>query len=227
LLNDTTKQKTAAVTELTFLKKSIMELKSEKKQLEMKPALEGDTSLDMKSKLDTHDTMRNKLYADKDVYAYVTSLFKDGGVKTSIIKEYIDVINHNINANLAALDFFVEFELDEEFNETIRSRFRDDFSYSSFSEGEKARINLAILFAWRAIARARNSAATNIVIMDEVFDSSLDSSGADDFMKMLHKLVQTTNAFVISHKTDQVSDKFDRIIRFEKVKNFSQVVQSS
>jgi energy-coupling factor transporter ATP-binding protein EcfA2 len=121
------------------------------------------------------------------------------------------------------MDFFVQFELDESFNETIRSRYRDEFSYASFSEGEKMRIDLALLFTWRAIAKIRNSASTNLLIMDEVFDSSLDNSGTEEFLKILNDLTADTNIFIISHKGDQLFDKFHSVIRFEKVKNFSRI----
>jgi energy-coupling factor transporter ATP-binding protein EcfA2 len=121
------------------------------------------------------------------------------------------------------MDFFVQFDLDEEFNETIKSRYRDEFSYASFSEGEKMRINLAILFTWRAVAKLRNSVSTNLLIMDEVFDSSLDSNGTEEFLKIINNLTQETNTFIISHKTDQLYDKFSKVLRFEKHKNFSRV----
>lgn len=149
---------------------------------------------------------------------------KDGGVKTRILDRYVPVVNSLINKFLAELDFYVEFELDSEFNEKIRSRHRDEFSYHSFSEGEKMRIDLAILFAWRAVARARNSAATNVVIMDEIFDSSLDPTGAEELMKMITRLTGDTGVFIISHRGDQIADRFDRVIRFVKHKNFSTVV---
>jgi energy-coupling factor transporter ATP-binding protein EcfA2 len=121
------------------------------------------------------------------------------------------------------MDFFVQFELDETFNEKIKSRFRDEFSYASFSEGEKMRINLAILFTWRAVAKMRNSASTNILIMDEVMDSSLDVNGTNEFMKILTNLTNDTNTFIISHKTDQLFDKFNQVIKFEKSQNFSRI----
>jgi DNA repair exonuclease SbcCD ATPase subunit len=151
------------------------------------------------------------------------TLLKDGGIKSKIIKQYIPVINKLINKYLSAMDFFVQFELDENFNETIKSRYRDDFSYSSFSEGEKMRINLAILFTWRAVAKLRNSINTNLLIMDEVFDSSLDGNGTEEFMKILNNLTFETNTVIISHKTDQLYDKFERVIKFEKHKNFSRM----
>ena len=154
-----------------------------------------------------------------------SSLLKDGGIKSRIIKQYIPVINKLINKYLAALEFVVQFELDEEFNETIKSRFRDEFSYASFSEGEKMRINLAILFTWRAVAKLRNSINTNILIMDEVFDSSLDSTGIEEFMKILNQLTVDTNTFIISHKSDQIGDKFENVIKFEKNQNFSRIAK--
>jgi len=153
------------------------------------------------------------------------SLLKDGGIKSQIIKQYIPVINKLINKYLASLEFVVQFELDEQFNETIKSRFRDEFSYASFSEGEKMRINLAILFAWRAVAKLRNSINTNILIMDEVFDSSLDSTGIEEFMKILNQLTTGTNTFIISHKSDQIGDKFENMIKFEKTQNFSRIIR--
>jgi len=150
-------------------------------------------------------------------------MLKDGGIKSKLVKQYIPVINKFINKYLSALDFFVNFELDENFQETIKSRFRDDFSYESFSEGEKMRLNLAILFAWRAIAKLRNSINTNILVLDEVFDSSLDTNGTDEFMKMLDGLTSDTNTFIISHKQDTLIDKFESVLRFTKVKNFSKL----
>ena len=164
-----------------------------------------------------------ELHDLKQTYQAVSVLLKDGGIKAKIIKQYIPIINKLINKYLSSMDFFVQFELNEEFNETIKSRFRDEFSYASFSEGEKMRINLAILFTWRAVAKLRNSISTNILIMDEVMDSSLDSNGTEEFMKVLTQLAADTNTFIISHKTDQLYDKFTSVIKFEKHKNFSKV----
>lgn len=161
----------------------------------------------------------------KITYSSTSILLKDSGIKARIIKQYVPIINKLINKYLSGLDFFVKFELDEEFNETIKSRHRDEFSYSSFSEGEKMKINLAILFTWRAVAKLRNSINTNILIMDEVFDSSLDSNGTEEFIKLLNNLTNDTNTFIISHKKDQLIDRFDNIIRVEKKKNFSKVIQ--
>jgi len=153
-----------------------------------------------------------------------TTLLRDTGIKARIIKQYVPVMNKLINKYLAAMEFFVDFHLDEDFKETIRSRHRDEFSYASFSEGEKMRIDLALLFTWRAIAKLKNSASTNLLIMDEIFDSSLDSSGTDEFLKIIKELTSDTNIIIISHKTDQLLDKFTNVIRFEKHKNFSRIV---
>ena len=166
----------------------------------------------------------NSLIDQKNVFNYASLLLKDAGIKARIIKQYVPIINKLIGKYLSSMDFFVQFELDEEFNETIKSRFRDEFSYASFSEGEKMRINLAILFTWRAVAKLRNSVATNILIMDEVFDSSLDTNGTEEFLKIIKDLTSDTNTFIISHKTDQLYDKFSKVLKFEKYKNFSRIV---
>jgi energy-coupling factor transporter ATP-binding protein EcfA2 len=150
-------------------------------------------------------------------------LLKDTGIKTKIIKQYIPVMNKLINKYLSSMDFFVNFNLNENFEETIKSRHRDVFSYASFSEGEKMRIDLALLFTWRQIAKMKNSVSTNLLILDEVFDSSLDAVGTEEFLKILNTLDNKTNVFVISHKGDQLFDKFRSIIRFVKKNNFSQV----
>lgn len=167
--------------------------------------------------------VKDRLVKEQNVLELVGNLLKDTGIKAKIIKQYIPVMNKLINKYLASMDFFVNFELNENFEEKIKSRYRDEFSYASFSEGEKMRLNLAILFAWRAIAKLRNSASMNILFFDEVLDSSLDNAGIDDFMKIIYNLTTDTNTFIISHKTDVIGDKFTNIIRFEKVKNFSRV----
>lgn len=166
---------------------------------------------------------KEELSRDKQVYDIAATLLKDTGIKTKIIRQYVPIINKLINKYLASMDFFVSFELNENFEETIKSRFRDEFTYDSFSEGEKTRIDLALLFAWRAVAKLRNSAATNLLIMDEVFDSSLDTQGGEELVKILQALTGDTNTFVISHKTDQLIDRFEHIIKFEKHKNFSRI----
>jgi len=152
-------------------------------------------------------------------------LMQDTGIKTKIIKQYLPIMNQLINKNLADMDFFVNFSLDEEFNETIKSRHRDEFNYHSFSEGEKLRIDLAILFTWREIAKLKNSTNTNLLILDEIFDSSLDASGTDEFMRILQNTMAKENVFVISHKGDSLMDKFPRVMKFEKYKNFTRMAE--
>ena len=151
-------------------------------------------------------------------------MLKDTGIKTKIIKQYLPVMNQLINKYLQVLDFFVHFNLDESFHETIRSRHRDEFTYASFSEGEKQRIDLALLFTWRQIAKMKNSVATNLLILDETFDSSLDHEGIENLLKILHTLDNDTNVFVISHKGEVLDGKFNTKIEFKKEKNFSKMV---
>ena len=161
----------------------------------------------------------------RDNYNTVTNMLKDTGIKSTIIRKYLPVMNQLINRYLKELDFYVSFELDENFMETIKSRFRDEFSYASFSEGEKMRIDLALLFTWRTIAKMKNSANTNLLILDEIFDSSLDVSGTDDFLKILHTVSDKTNVFVISHKTESLQDKFASTLSVEKKQNFSVITK--
>ena len=165
-----------------------------------------------------------KVNHEADNLKTVSSLLRDGGIKSRIIAKFIPIINQRINKYLQSMDFFVNFTLDEEFNEIIKSRFRDEFSYASFSEGEKQKIDLSLLFTWRDIAKMKNSAATNLLILDEVFDSSLDSASTEELFKILRGLDSKTNFFVISHKGDILLDKFDTTLRFEKVNDFSKVV---
>ncbi len=157
----------------------------------------------------------------------VADILKDGGVKSTIIRKYLPVMNTLINKHLQELEFYVNFNLDDTFNETIKSRFRDEFSYASFSEGEKMRIDLALLFTWREVAKLKNSVNTNILILDEIFDSSLDSNGTADFINILKTVTEGNNVFVISHKEDMLHDKFDNVIQFKKVKNFSKPFQTN
>ena len=166
---------------------------------------------------------RDALLEDKSNYEIASVLLKDSGVKAKIIQHFLPLINSLINKYLQAMDFFASFELDENFNETIKSRHRDKFSYASFSEGEKLRIDLAILLTWREISKLKNSANCNILVLDEVFDSSLDATGMDEFMKLIRFFDKDINIFVISHKADQLVDKFERVMQFEKKKNFSKM----
>ena len=163
----------------------------------------------------------------RENFDVVTNLLKDTGIKSQIIKKYLPIMNNMINKYLNELDFYVSFELNENFEETIKARFRDEFSYASFSEGEKMRIDLALLFTWRTIAKMKNSANTNLLMLDEIFDSSLDIAGTYDFMKILRSFNDSTNVFIISHKPDVLQDKFDRILKVEKRQNFSVVAEES
>ena len=163
------------------------------------------------------------LLETREYNSIVTELLRDTGIKTKIIKQYLPVINKLTNQYLQVLDFFVHFDLDESFKETIRSRHRDAFSYDSFSEGEKQRIDLALLFTWRQVARMKNSVATNLLILDETFDSSLDADGVDNLTKILDTLTEDSNVFIISHKGELLENKFERKIEFVKKKNFSVV----
>lgn len=206
--------------------KFISELEAEIKEIEKTDSSSEDSSEELKELRETlraYLADRDDLMATKKVLDVAAVLLKDSGIKTKIIKQYIPIMNKLINKYLASMDFFVNFELNESFEEKIKSRFRDEFSYESFSEGEKMRIDLALLFTWRSIAKLRNSASTNLLIMDEVFDSSLDSSGTDEFLKILNGIVGDTNVFIISHKGDQLFDKFNSTIKFEKHKNFSRI----
>ncbi len=181
-------------------------------------------------KLISFQTQLDKLYTDLSehkeslkYYDFAFSLLKDGGVKRQIIKKYLPLINQQVNRYLRMMDFYINFQLDEEFNETIQSPIHDKFSYASFSEGEKMRIDLALLFTWREIARSKNSVNTNLLVMDEVFDSSLDGFGTEEFLKIIKYVIKGANTFVISHK-DGLYDKFDNVIKFDKVKGFSKIV---
>jgi len=175
---------------------------------------------------DNLKTTYDELAQRKDTinyYDFSYSLLKDGGVKTKIIKKYLPLINQQVNRYLQLMDFYINFSLDEEFNETVQSPIHEDFSYSSFSEGEKMRIDLALLFTWREVARMKNSVNTNLLIMDEVFDSSLDGFGTEEFLKIIRFVIKDANIFVISHK-ESLHDKFADVIRFDKVKGFSRMV---
>ena len=179
----------------------------------------------LKTAMSKLDNKQEELVNMRHLLDTAADLLRDKGIKTSIVKQYVPVMNKLINKYLAAMDFFVNFELDENFNEVIKSRHRDVFSYPSFSEGEKMRIDLSLLFTWRAIAKMKNSASTNLLILDEVFDASLDSGGCDEFLKLIHQIGKDTNVFVISHKGDVLADKFFSTIRFEKHKDFSRIAE--
>ena len=202
------------------IEKQIDELKSSKANTE-------DSSGELKvleDNLNTLKTELKELIDEKVYYDIAAGLLNDTGIKTKIIKQYLPIINKLVNKYLASFDFFVNFNLDESFKETIKSRHRDEFTYASFSEGEKQKIDLALLFSWRAVAKLKNSANTNLLILDEVFDSSLDANGTEYLMNILHML-EGTNVFVISHKGDILQDKFRSVIRFEKANNFSRIMR--
>jgi hypothetical protein len=168
---------------------------------------------------------QEQLSTEKQYLEFAGNLLKDTGIKTKIIRQYLPIMNKLINKYLTAMDFFVNFNINEQFEETIKSRHRDEFGYANFSEGEKMRIDLALLFTWRQIAKLKNSTNTNLLILDEVFDSSLDGTGTEEFLKLIHEMGTDTNVFVISHKGDQLFDKFRSIIKFEKHNNFSRIAK--
>ena len=202
------------------LNKEIVELSNKKQNL----TEENHKLKELKTELASLIKTQEELSIEKHYHEYAASLLKDNGIKTRIIKQYLPIINKLVNKYLKAMDFFVNFNLNENFEETIKSRYRDEFSYSNFSEGEKMRIDLALLFTWRQVAKMKNSTNTNLLILDEVFDSSLDTVGTDEFLKLIHEMGTDTNIFVISHKGDQLFEKFRSIIKFRKVNNFSQVI---
>ena len=185
---------------------------------------ERETLRNLKEDLDKTEKERSSQREEVSYLDFAHSLMKDGGVKSKIIKKYLPLMNQQINKYLQMMDFYINFSLDEEFKESIRSPIHEDFSYDSFSEGEKMRIDLSLLFTWRDIAKMRNSASTNLLILDEIFDSSLDGAGTDFFTTIIRFVIQDAHVFVISHKTDELMDKFDRVIKFDKVKGFSKVV---
>jgi hypothetical protein len=170
------------------------------------------------------ESEKEELSIENQYLSLSFELLKDTGIKTRIIRQYLPIMNNQVNKYLTAMDSYFNFTIDENFNESIKSRYRDEFSYDSFSEGEKMRIDLALLFTWRSVAKMKNSASTNLLVLDEVFDSSLDTNGTDEFLKLLQSLGLKSNVFVISHKGDTLYEKFDSVIKFEKVQNFSKVV---
>ena len=213
-------------TEVTSNQKYIHKLNGQIQELSKN--ISGDDGV--QNRLTSNEDDLDKLHAKQKTlkerghyFELAQLLLKDEGIKSKIIKQYVPVMNKMITKYLASLEFYVGFELDENFEETIKSRFRDVFKYDNFSQGEKMRIDLALLFTWRSVARMKNSVNTNLLILDEVFDSSLDAQGTDDFLRLLNTLSEKTNAFIISHKGDQLYDKFEEVIKFEKYKNFSRI----
>ena len=212
-------------TTIKEVQKYIKRLQNEVKELQNTQDTQDSNELkELEDSLATLTEELKRLLDEKNYYEVAATLLKDSGIKTKIIKQYLPIINKLVNKYLASLDFFVNFTLDESFKEVIKSRHRDEFSYHNFSEGEKQRIDMALMLTWRAIAKLKNSANTNLLILDEVFDSSLDTSGTEELMKILHML-EDVNLFVISHKGDILHDKFINVIKFDKVKNFSRIVR--
>ena len=205
--------------QIQYIEQEILELETNNGNIDEEKDKLYDFCETQRLTLDEKDGVLNQKYN----YDVVYDLLKDAGIKGKIIKYYLPIINKLINKYLSSMNFFANFALDEEFNETIKSRHRDTFSYMSFSEGEKLRIDLALILSWREIAKLKNSASCNLLILDEVFDSSLDAMGTDDLMKLLDDLSINTNVFVISHKSDQLADKFSNYLTFEKKNNFSRI----
>ena len=205
------------------LEKFNVKLETELTQLDSNEKSADETNLDgLQTKLDELDKQQSSLKDEQQYNEAAKAMLQDTGIKTKIIKQYLPIMNKLINAYLQSMEFYVNFNLDENFNETIKSRFRDDFNYASFSEVEKMRIDLALLFTWRAIAKMKNSTNTNLLILDEIFDSSLDGTGTEEFLKILGTL-ENENVFIISHKQDQLVDKFRNVVKFEKLRNFSHI----
>jgi DNA repair exonuclease SbcCD ATPase subunit len=213
-------------TKIAGCQRQIRDLESEIQRITNQLANRNVEDVKLTSFKENLKTTYDELATKKDTISYYDfsySLLKDGGVKSKIIKKYLPLINQQVNRYLQMMDFYINFTLDEEFNETVQSPIHDNFSYSSFSEGEKMRIDLALLFTWREVARMKNSVNTNLLIMDEVFDSSLDGFGTQEFIKIIRYVIQDANVFVISHKTG-LEDRFETVLKFEKVKGFSNIV---
>ena len=208
------------------LRRQVQNLESEIQTLTENLANRNSEHEKLETFKDSLKSTYDNLFSKKDLinyYDFTYSLLKDSGVKSKIIKKYLPLINQQVNRYLQMMDFYINFTLDEEFNETVKSPIHEDFSYASFSEGEKMRIDLSLLFTWREVARMKNSVNTNLLIMDEVFDSSLDGFGTEEFLKIIRYVIKDANIFVISHKTG-LEDKFESVLRFEKVKGFSRMV---
>ena len=214
-------------TKISGCQRQIRDLESEIQKLTDQLANRNTEHDKLATFQDNLTTTYDELSSKKDTinyYDFSYSLLRDGGVKSKIIKKYLPLINQQVNRYLQMMDFYINFTLDEEFNETVQSPIHEDFSYASFSEGEKMRIDLALLFTWREVARMKNSVNTNLLIMDEVFDSSLDGMGTDEFLKIIKYVIVDANIFVISHKTG-MEDRFDSVVRFEKIKGFSRITE--
>ena len=224
-------------TDISAIEREIIRLQKENLRREKEidklqtvtPNIDKEQSALVEFEHSLEETMKSCSHVNRklDEFQVISQLLKDSGIKSQIIKKYVPIFNKLINKYLNSMDFFVNFTLDEEFNEKLKSRFRDDFSYASFSEGEKQKIDLSLLFTWREVARMKNSVATNLLILDEVFDSSLDAAATNELLQILKSLGQTTNLFVISHKGDVLLDKFLRTLKFEKINDFSKMSEDS
>jgi len=213
-------------TNITNINKNISNLETEVESIRESIENQGEAKDQLSSiatKLSEVTDKRSELNTEMERYKFLNELLKDGGVKTNIIKRYIPLINKHVNKYLQMMEFYINFNLDEEFNETVVSPIHERFSYASFSEGEKMRIDLALLFTWREVARVRNSVNTNLLIMDEVFDSSLDGFGTEEFLKIIRYVVKDANIFIISHKTE-LHERFDSVLKFEKERGFSKLI---
>ena len=227
-INQVQKEIGVTQTEVVSNQKYITKIQKEIDLLKGEVGASSDTETkisDSEDKLEILEGKKKTLVEQGHYFDIAGLLLKDQGVKEKIIKQYIPIMNKLINKYLAQMEFYVGFEIDESFEETIKSRHRDEFKYDNFSQGEKMRIDLALLFTWRGIARMKNSVNTNLLVLDEVFDSSLDVNGTDEFLKLLTTLTEKTNAFIISHKGDALYDKFENVLRFEKHKNFSRIAE--
>ena len=213
-------------TQISGCQRQVRDLESEIQTITDQLANRNIEHEKLKSFEEKLNQVKEEIFSAKEKLTYhdfVYGLLKDGGVKGKIIEKYLPLINQQVNKYLQMMDFYINFKLDEEFNETIQSPIHEDFSYSSFSEGEKMRIDLSLLFTWREIAKLKNSVNTNLLIMDEVFDSSLDGLGTDDFIKIIRYVIKDANIFIISHKTG-LHDSFENVIKFDKVKGFSAII---
>lgn len=209
---------------IKMAKSALISYKKELDKAEEQVGAVDTTKLnELAQSLRTIDNEQTSLFDHKEVLTVVAAMLRDGGIKSKIIRQYIPIMNKLINKYLGAFDLFVDFQIDENFNEVIKSRFRDTFSYSSFSEGEKLRITLSIMLAWRAVAKLRNSVSTNLLVLDETLDGAMDGVGVENLIETLHNLNADDNIFVISHRGDQFGDKFESHIKFQKVKNFSEI----
>lgn len=212
---------------ITYINSDIKSLKAQADNISQADTLSQSSQAELDkitNELSVLYEQKTELFEERKYIDTAVQLLKDGGIKTKIIKQYLPIINKQINKYLLDMGFFVNFNINEQFEETIKSRYRDEFSYQNFSEGEKFRLDIAILMAWRTIAKLRNSASTNLLIFDEVFDSSLDASGTDEFLKIMWSLVGDTNVLIISHKAEAIIDKFKKVYKFGKIKNFSRLL---